>query len=542
MTPSPASIRRVFLGASGALFVALVLVTILVLTQRASRGTAMARREFREDLRVAMWRLEARAGTLLWRQPGRIQFQKTDRLNFVDNRLELKGMTQGNVLTWKEAHPPTDPIRDRLAINADEAFRESKRLQSDGPHANPAVAAPLGRLDWINRNSFQDQMGGDPPQQIGNPVTMFLDGDTGHLLHITRRLEQAALTGYENVEVPWEPLREQLTSEVTDLFPNATIEAIRGIPWPPSPDDTDHRVDEFTMASLPLKLVPGPRETRPAVQSSGALWAVGGAWGAYLVACAFGWFALRTSIAYGDRHRRFTRAVTHELRTPLTTFRMYSEMLRAGMVKPGDQMEYFDTLEQESRRLSGLVDNVLSYARLEERRGGHATVRTLTLGELFEHVEAPLTRIAQGAGATLELPRLGPWTSTEVITDPSGLLQVLTNLVDNACKYGVAAEGEDAGAQITVEQSVVADEVCIHVQDKGPGIPPGARTRIFEAFERGEQVMAAAGTSPMHGVGLGLALSRALCRDLGGDLELLPAARGARFGVTIPRVRGTRCP
>ena len=79
--------------------------------------------------------------------------------------------------------------------------------------------------------------------------------------------------------------------------------------------------------------------------------------------------ALRASIAFGERRSRFASAVTHELRTPLTTFRMYSEMLADDMVPDeGQRRVYLATLKEESGRLATLVENVLTYARLEEGR------------------------------------------------------------------------------------------------------------------------------------------------------------------------------
>ena len=71
-------------------------------------------------------------------------------------------------------------------------------------------------------------------------------------------------------------------------------------------------------------------------------------------------------IRLSERRAVFVSAVTHELRTPLTTFNMYTEMLSSGLVPKGREMAYVDILKNEAGRLTHLVDNVLSYARVEK--------------------------------------------------------------------------------------------------------------------------------------------------------------------------------
>ena len=74
-------------------------------------------------------------------------------------------------------------------------------------------------------------------------------------------------------------------------------------------------------------------------------------------------------IRLSERRAVFVSAVTHELRTPLTTFNMYTEMLPSGLVPKGREMAYVDILKNEAGRLTHLVDNVLSYARVERKFG-----------------------------------------------------------------------------------------------------------------------------------------------------------------------------
>src|SRR6185503_18955163 len=103
---------------------------------------------------------------------------------------------------------------------------------------------------------------------------------------------------------------------------------------------------------------------------------------------------LRASIAFGEKRSRFASAVTHELRTPLTTFRMYSEMLAEGMVRDEAQRRtYLETLKTESSRLATLVENVLSYALLEDGRAVSHAQRT-TIGDMLRRLTGVLSRRA----------------------------------------------------------------------------------------------------------------------------------------------------
>ena len=229
---------------------------------------------------------------------------------------------------------------------------------------------------------------------------------------------------------------------------------------------------------------------------------------------------------YGEKRSRFASTVTHELRTPLTTFRMYSEMLAHGMVPAADRAEYLETLQRESDRLAGLVENVLAYARLEDGRSPLKR-RRVAVGELLERALPTLDRRVRESGVALRCEADGA-RAAEVETDPEAVQQILFNLVDNACKYGRSSDG--APLQLSARER--ADRVELRVRDHGAGVPAAHARSIFHAFERGGRDPA----DPSPGVGLGLALSRGLARDLGGDLVLEPGgAEGACFVLTLRR-------
>ncbi len=245
------------------------------------------------------------------------------------------------------------------------------------------------------------------------------------------------------------------------------------------------------------------------------------AWGCVLLAAtavaALLWGVLRLS----DRRAAFVSAVTHELRTPLTTFHMYTEMLAEGMVTGEDaRQQYLGTLRAEASRLSHLVENVLAYARLERGRA-NGRIEEVTLGALVERVRGRLADRAGRAGMQLIVEGDEETLSVIVRANPSAVEQILFNLVDNACKY--AAGAEDKRIHLAAERS--GGRPQLRVSDHGPGIAPAALRRLFRPFSKSAHE--AANTAP--GVGLGLALSRRLARDMGSHLASVVRRSASQF-------------
>ena len=261
-----------------------------------------------------------------------------------------------------------------------------------------------------------------------------------------------------------------------------------------------------------MELVPGDVVAASDGAGSPIMFSLGIAWACVLTAAAavavLVWGVLRLS----RRQAAFVSAVTHELRTPLTTFRLYAEMLAEGMVPGAEQRrEYLLALRREADRLAHLVENVLSYARLERGRRGGA-VGPIALGELVACAEQRLAAHAEQAGMTLVVEGREAAAGALVLANPSAVEQVLLNLVDNACKYA----GSATDRRIQVELRSGAGAAAIAVRDHGPGISATVRRRLFRSFSKSARD--AAETAP--GIGLGLTLSRRLARDMGGDLRL----------------------
>jgi signal transduction histidine kinase len=233
------------------------------------------------------------------------------------------------------------------------------------------------------------------------------------------------------------------------------------------------------------------------------------------------------AISLSERRGAFVSAVTHELRTPLTTVSMYAEMLEEDMV-PDEfkRRHYLSTLRAEAERLGHLVENVLAYSRIERGKLSNR-IQPVPVGELVESTRQRLDNRAEQAGLSLEID-VAKAGDAAVLADPSAVEQILFNLVDNAAKYARAA----ADRRVHVEATLDHTAVSLVVRDHGPGISATDARKLFRPFSKSAKD--AANSAP--GVGLGLALSRRLAREMKGDLSLrLDGEAGAAFVLTLRR-------
>jgi signal transduction histidine kinase len=314
----------------------------------------------------------------------------------------------------------------------------------------------------------------------------------------------------------WPKLRGRLLETIKDLLPNAEL----------SPTDPAW-LDASSMVTLPVRLLPGHVDLAMS-EASPLRRSLTIAWACFFIAATAVGIVLNRAMVLSERRGAFVSAVTHELRTPLTTFQLYSEMLADDMVPDADKRrEYLRTLCDESTRLTHLVENVLSYSRIERGRAS-ARRETLLLSDLIARIEPRLRQRTQPTGLDLQISVAPEAAETRVNVDALAVEQIVFNLVDNACKYAAPASKEKA---LRVEVSVDPKHATIRVRDHGPGLSKQQLKRLFRPFEK--SATEAAQSAP--GVGLGLALCRRLARELGGELALESSDAGACFKFTMPR-------
>jgi signal transduction histidine kinase len=217
----------------------------------------------------------------------------------------------------------------------------------------------------------------------------------------------------------------------------------------------------------------------------------------------------------------FVNRVSHELRTPLTNLLLNTDLALDGLpVEDGKVRRRLGLIREETSRLSRIVDNVQTFARMERGKSESSSVACdvgKVVNELRENF-APLFE-RKSISCEFDCRLIG-----ELPLDRDALSQILSNLLSNVEKYA----GESAKARVSI--SLENKNVVIEVEDNGPGIPIDARKRVFLPFERvGSRVDEGA-----TGTGLGLAISRDLAEQLGGRLELLPVSKGAKFRLALP--------
>ncbi len=206
-------------------------------------------------------------------------------------------------------------------------------------------------------------------------------------------------------------------------------------------------------------------------------------------------------------------AVSHDLRTPLAGIKAASSALRSTglQLSEADQAELVETVDASADRLSALVDNLLDMSRLQ----AGAVTPALSPSELPDVVARALSWLDSDDRGRVRLD--WPDELAPVLADPGLLERVVANLVSNAARH--ARTGP-----ISLSAGAVGGRVELRVADRGPGIPPADRERVFVAFQR-------LGDSPAgQGVGLGLAVARGLTEAMGGALTAEDTPGG---GVTM---------
>jgi signal transduction histidine kinase len=227
----------------------------------------------------------------------------------------------------------------------------------------------------------------------------------------------------------------------------------------------------------------------------------------------------------------FVATVSHELRTPLTVIRSAGQNLAAGVVSdPAQARKYGELIEDEGRRLTEMVEQVLEYARLRGDRPLREP-RPVDVVRLLEEAERDYAAQCDATGVRLDVdvPAEG---LPPVIGEESGLRRAIGNLVVNALRH--AADGRWIGLAAAVESVRGRQEVVITVSDRGPGIEAGDAARVFEPFYRGRRAIDA----QVHGNGLGLSLVKRVAEAHGGRATVKTAVgEGSRFAIRLPVAR-----
>ncbi len=220
----------------------------------------------------------------------------------------------------------------------------------------------------------------------------------------------------------------------------------------------------------------------------------------------------------------FINHIAHELRTPLTNIKAYNEMIMDGEIEDQEmQKEFFNTINDETNRLSELIKSILELAETQmgQIMARKETVKTQWLVHAsMDAVEA--MALEKGITLTTHLPDNPP----NITGDKEMLKAALINVLGNAVKY------TPEGGSVAFSLLETVDSVCFAVEDTGFGIDEKDLPHVFEKFYRSENDQVTTRT----GSGLGLAITAEIVKSHGGTIEVSSElTKGSKFTMTMPK-------
>lgn len=226
------------------------------------------------------------------------------------------------------------------------------------------------------------------------------------------------------------------------------------------------------------------------------------------------------------REQEFTANASHELRTPLASLLGFVETLQGpARDDPAAHAQFLPIMADQARRMSRLIDDLLSLSRIEQTQHVRPSAR-VDMADILRRAMDELSPLAQEERAvvTINAPQ-NAW----VVGDPDELIRVVENLIENAIKYGAKPGGS---AHVTIDLALGDHDVELSVQDEGPGIEPEHLPRLTERFYRAD----AKSSRAKGGTGLGLAIVKHIVVRHSGRLVIeSEPGLGTKFAVRIPK-------
>ncbi len=229
-----------------------------------------------------------------------------------------------------------------------------------------------------------------------------------------------------------------------------------------------------------------------------------------------------------EQHEAFINAVTHELKTPVASTKLYLQTLLNRQVDEPKRLEFYRAMIEDNDRLLGTIEQVLRAGQLRARVRPHRTpVDVSTVVQQGLELARTRYHLAPEALTFRETPLAD--AHPLVMADEEEMRAVVSNLLDNAIKYS----GNDVHVTVELEQTTDRS-VTLRVQDRGVGMSPSERKRIFKRFYR----IPGASSTRFKGTGLGLYIVRATVARWGGKVfaESAGLGQGSTFTVQLPVV------
>ena len=219
--------------------------------------------------------------------------------------------------------------------------------------------------------------------------------------------------------------------------------------------------------------------------------------------------------------REFVANVSHELRSPITSIKGFAEGMADGVIPAEEQPKYLRLVADESKRLSGLIDDLLALSRLE-RDDAKPEMTTFDINEMLRR--AVIRRMNDLEAKEIDISCEFETDPCPVNADSDRIEQVVINLLDNAIKF------TPEGGKIVLESATAEGIVKVTVRDSGSGVAPEDRDKIFDRFFTADRAHTAG-----KGTGLGLSICKRIMDMHGQSIRLLDTDEGAAFQFTLER-------
>ncbi|MDP2037602.1 MAG: HAMP domain-containing sensor histidine kinase, partial [Ignavibacteria bacterium] len=237
----------------------------------------------------------------------------------------------------------------------------------------------------------------------------------------------------------------------------------------------------------------------------------------------FGFNSIKKEIELAQIKNDFVSNVSHELRTPLALINMFAETLSLGRVKTEEKkVEYYGIIQQETERLSKIVNKILNFAKIEAGKWKYNFAKVdlneilIKIYDVYKfHLSSNGFEFALNAGDK----------ELKVLADAEAVSEAVINLIDNAVKYSGDIK------KVLVKTGIEGRKAFVEVEDSGLGISQEDQKKIFEKFFR-------VSTKEIHnakGTGLGLTLVKHIVDANHGEISLKSElGKGSCFRLTFP--------
>lgn len=222
-----------------------------------------------------------------------------------------------------------------------------------------------------------------------------------------------------------------------------------------------------------------------------------------------------------NEYEDFISTVSHELRTPLTSIRGFSQTMLASWDKLDDESKkkFLKIIVEQSNRLINLVENMLSVTKLQGAKE-NLIYKEVSIKPVVEMIASIVKNQYMDKSFKIDISSKVP----NILVDKDKFQQIMTNLMENAAKYG------DEGSVIEVRAAYVPENVCIEVINSGIEIPKEDYEKIFTKFSRIDNPL----TRKVQGSGLGLYITKSLVEKMGGKIFVTSGNGITKFSVSMP--------